>query len=166
MPGFNNAVFAAGPYSVTHNSVAVGLMRGDQQSPVVEVMRHTQLIQDTHLYARTPIGAVGLGGQAFASFQLMEYRTAALAVLWPYASIGKVPTVAVDDYETLAAALVLTNAGGNMAAALPTSVTCSKAVIAEDFPMRYLFGPVLREIPMRMRLYPDDYTNMRFFTVA
>lgn len=166
MPTFNSAVFAAGPYSAVYNSVALGLMRGDQQSPVCEIMRHSQLITDTHLYARTPIGAVGQGGEAFASLVMMEAITGALAVLWPYASTGKVPTVGIDDYNSLAQALVLTNAGGNLAAANPTSVTMSKAVIAEDFPLRYIYGPILRELPLRFRLYPDNYTDMRFWVVA
>lgn len=166
MSTFNSAVFAAGPYSAVYNGVALGLMRGDQQSPTCEIMRHSQLITDTHLYARTPIGAVGQGGEAFASFVLMEAIAGALAVFWPYASVGKVPTVGIDDYNSLAAALVLTNAGGNLAAANPASVTCSKSVIAEDFPMRYVFGPILREMPIRLRLYPDNYTDMRFWTLT
>lgn len=163
---FGSAVFAAGPYSVVHNGVAIGLMRGDAQSPVCEIMRHSQLITDTHVYARTPIGAIGQGGEAFASFTCMEAVTAALAVLWPYSVTGKMPTVGVDDYTTLAAAMVFTAAAGTLASANPASITCSKAVIAEDFPMRYVYGPILRELPIRMRLYPDDYTNLRFWALG
>lgn len=163
---FGSAVFAAGPYNCVFGGVSIGLMRGDAQSPVVEIMRHTQLITDTHLYARTPIGAVGQGGEAFASFTLMEAITGALAVLWPYSVIGKNPTIGVDDYTTLATTFVLTAAAGTLASGNPASISAAKAVLAEDFPMRYVYGPILRELPIRLRLFPNDSSNQLFWTTA
>lgn len=161
---FAGAVFAAGPYSISHNGVALGLLRGDQSMPLIEPVRRVQLITGTHQFAATTIGAVGLGGDAFAQFVLMESRIAALLALWPYSALGKVPTISVDDYD-LAHALVFTALAGTLAAAAgPASITASKAILREDSPLRRTFGPMLRETPVSMRLFPDNASSMSHFT--
>lgn len=155
--------FAAGPYSVTFNSVAMGLMVGDQQSPTLEIVDRTQLITNTHRWARTVIGAVGQGAEAFANLVLMEYSATLMAVFWPWGSLGKMSAISADRYDA-AASLVLTAVAGTLAASAgPSTRTATKAILAEDFPLRYLKGPILRETPIRMRLFPDDTTNQRFW---
>lgn len=168
MAQFASSSFAAGPYDavIGASSVSFGLMKGDQDSPMLEIQRHVQLINNTHKYGKTPIGAVGQGGEAFLNATLEEYLTSLLAIIWPYTRIGKVPSVGVDDYDSLSQTMILTRQGTVMASTPgPATVTC-KGVLAEDYPLKYVFGPVLREIPIRMRIYPNDSTNLDFFTVT
>lgn len=166
MPFGTTHGFAAGPYSVTLNSVACGLLVGDQQAPALEIVDRTQLITNTHRWARTVIGAVGQGSEAFANLVLMEYSSTLLSAFWPWGSLGKNSNISTDRYDA-ATALVLTAVSGTLAASAgPATRTAAKAVLSEDFPLRYLHGPTLRETPIRLRLFLDDTTNQRFWVDA
>lgn len=153
-PAASAAVFVAGPYNVTLGGVSLGLMRGGEQSPMVEISRFNQPIDNTHVWGRTRVGAVTLGGAAFANLVMMEYLTAANAVVWPYSTYGTCPPVGTEEYDSLAAAMVFTAALGTMAASKPATLTATKAIISEDFPVRYSLGPILREVPLRFVLMP------------
>lgn len=153
-PAASAAIFVAGPYNVTLGGVSLGLMRGGEQSPMVEIQRHNQPIDNTHLWGRTRVGAITLGGSAFANLIMMEYLTGANAVVWPYTTFGTCPPVGAEEYDTLCAALVFTAALGTTAAGKPATLTATKAIIAEDFAVRYSLGPILREVPLRFVLMP------------
>lgn len=153
-PAASAAIFVAGPYNVTLGGVSLGLMRGGEQSPMVEISRFNAPIDNTHLWGRTRIGAITLGGSAFANLIMMEYLTGANAVVWPWSTYGTCPAVGTEEYDTLAAALVFTAALSTAAAGKPATLTASKAIISEDFPVRYSLGPILREVPLRFVLMP------------
>lgn len=160
---FNSASFAAGPYNAVYNSVALGLMVGNEQGPRIQLIDRTQLITNSHRWARTVIGAVGQGGEAFANLILMEYSAALMAVFWPWGSLGKIPAICADRYDA-SAALVFTAQASTLAATSgPATRTCAKAFLAEDFDFSYLLANIVRETPIRQRLYLDDATNQRFF---
>lgn len=178
-PTTSAAVFAAGPYNVTYTGpaggtpVKMGFLRGSDQSPFLEIMRRSQLINRTHLYGETPIGAVGLGGEAFANLVMMEYLTAVNALIWPYpiagagSYFGAVPDVGFEDYNSVAGSLIFTATALTMAIpASSQSITAAKAVIQEDFGIQKRLGPILRETPLRFRLFPASSSSMYFWTVA
>lgn len=93
-----------------------------------------------------------------ADMILLEYNAAAArAAFWPYAStfldlgiIGR-----MDVASNIAAALVLTAIAGTTAAATPASMTLTYAILMENFPVELLFAPDLREVPLKLRLYPN-----------
>lgn len=173
MANFNSSLFAAGPYDGVFgtSTVTLGLMTGAEQSPMVEIQRHGQLINNTHKFGRTPIGQINQGAEAFFSAILQEYNTSLLALLWNYpdatVSIGKMPAIGTDDVASYAQPVVLTRQGTTLATTTgPATITMSRATMVEDFFLRYVFGPILREMPIRMRLYPSDPTALLFFAVT
>lgn len=117
----------------------------------------------------TPQDAVYQGHECFAEFTLLEYNQAgALDAFWPYnptlAGWGDQGAVGRLDVESgLAQVLLLnhvpvgTESGGvgTTAATQPTTFTADRAILAEGFPVRMLYGVGLRAIPIRMRLYPN-----------
>lgn len=175
-PTGSAAKFHAGPYNAAYGGVSIGLMRGGEQSPRVEVIKHGELIRNTHLYGQTPIGNIVMGGEAFANFVAMEWLTTLNAAIWSgfgsggggNASItfGTVPTLCTEEYDSLANTLIFTVAGTNMASATGgiATLTASKAVIVDDNPIPVVMGPVLREFPFRFRLFPHGSSSMTFWT--
>ena len=124
--------------------------------------------------------AVYRGHNCFLEFTLMEYDEAgALDVFWPYSTgvsaHGEQGVIGRMDVQTeggaIAGPLVLTVVTGSPADVVsgpagPQTLTANQAILAEDFPVRMLFAPALRDIPIRMRLYPYDSSGTVFFTVA
>lgn len=152
-----SAAFAAGPYTVTWNSIAMGLLRGDNQ--MIRIARKHQRIENTNKYAQSLIGAVYLGRDARFSATLMEWKAALsgwLTLLFPESagSPGQIGTLGTDSYDG-AQALVLTATAGSLAASNgPATLTANKAVMAENFPVDLAFNPQLREIPLALDLMP------------
>lgn len=160
---FESAAFAAGPYDVTYIGVPLGLLVGEQQAPATEIIAHGQLITNTHVYARTVLGVIGQGGEAFANLILMEWDPDTMAAIWG-ADSGAVTATSTDWYD-YADALIFTSYASTLANSTgPVSRTCHKAVIQEDFAIREMFGPQLREIPLRFRLFPESAANYQFWT--
>jgi hypothetical protein len=160
---FESAAFAAGPYDVSYIGVDLGLMVGEQQAPATEMMAHGQLITNTHAFARTVLGVIGQGGEAFANMILMEWDPDVMATIWG-ATSGSVGTTSTDWFD-YADELIFTYYGGTLAATTgPLSRTCHKAVLQEDFVVREMFGPQLREVPLRFRLFPESIANYKFWT--
>lgn len=147
--------FIAGGYTVTYGGAALGQIA---DGITIEHFVNKQLITGDN-YALTPQDAVYQGEECFMEFTLMEYNAAAArSAFWPYAaSYGLHGIVGrLDVGSSLVAALVMTAVAGTPAASTPATVTASRAVLAEGFPVRILFQPALREVPLRMRLYLSD----------
>ncbi len=107
--------------------------------------------------AETPQDGVFRGMTMFAQLTLLEYNgTASATLFWPYgASYLSMSLVGrCDVASSLTAALLLTAVAGTTAAAAPATASLTKAILAEGFPVGLLFAPDLREIPVRLRLYP------------
>jgi hypothetical protein len=110
--------------------------------------------------------AVYRGMNMFAGFTLLEFEAAkAQAAFWPYSTtwldmgvIGRLDVATGSNQAAVAAALIFT-ALANTPAALdgtPASFTFPAAILRENFPVEILFGPVAREVPLSMRLYPNS----------
>lgn len=117
-------------------------------------------------YAQTPQDAVYQGAEAFSQGRLIEYNAAGAAnAFWPYSTqiydIGIVGRL--DVGSSIVDALVLTAVTGTTAATAPATVTLSKSILAEGFPVEMLFAPDLREVPLRFRHYPYDASGKQVF---
>jgi hypothetical protein len=123
--------------------------------------------------------AVYRGHNCFIEFTMMEYdENGALDVFWPYdAAHGNQGVIGRMDVQTsggaVAGDLVLTVVAGSPADQAagtdgPQTLTAQHAILAEDFPVRMLMAPALRDIPVRLRLYPYDRgsSTIAFFELA
>ena len=155
--------FIAGGYTVTYDGATIGQI---MDGITIEHVAQKQLIVGDN-FGQTPQDAVYQGMECFVEFVCMEYNQAkAKLAFWPYhATFGTISTVGRTDVgSSLVKTLVMTSTAGTPAATQPTSVTATRAILAEGFPVRLLFAPALREIPFRFRLYPD--ASGLFFTIV
>jgi hypothetical protein len=158
--------FIAGAFHCKYGTKASEISVGQIQDGItIEHFVNKQLITGDN-WASTPQDAVYQGMEVFVEFVLMEYDQAgALDVFWPYhGTFGTSGTIGSLD-TGLARSLLLdhTQIGsgptlgfGTTAAAQPTTLQADFAVLAEGFPVRMLFAPAHRTIPIRLRLYPSE----------
>jgi hypothetical protein len=107
--------------------------------------------------AQTPQDSIIQGAEMFVGARLIEYNAAgAQNAFWPLAStiydmgvIGRLDTAIADS-------LVLTAVANTPAAATPATATFLLTTLAEGFPVELLFAPDLREVPLRLRVYPSS----------
>lgn len=108
--------------------------------------------------------AVYRGMNLFTEFTLLEFESAkAEAAFWPYGNmykmgvIGRLDVATDSSQATIVAQLVFTALANTPAAldAAPLSFTLPLAILREGFPVQILYGPVAREVPVAMRIYPD-----------
>jgi hypothetical protein len=145
--------FLSGTYTVKYGGTTIG----QTKDVAIEYVPRKQLITgDNH--ADTPQDAVNQGLDCFVDFTCIDWDTANTETLfWPYATWGAQGTVGridIQDSGPIAQAILLTNAGGNPAAGTPTTIALAECVLAEGFQVATLFAPELRQIPMRLRVYP------------
>lgn len=154
MPMLTEAI-VAGPYTITYNSVALGIFEGDEGVPSIEQTQFEQPVNSTDRYGRTKIDAVWMGNQYVFQGILMEYAKA-LAALDPVGTFGSSIGSAGVLKQTLAKALVLTAVSGTSAATAPATLTANRAVPAADFNAKLAFGPQYRKAPIKLDLLPYD----------
>lgn len=157
----------AGAYTGTYNAVAVGFtQKGFELSQSFK----TELIDETDLYGQTVIDAVYRGGEAFLQFESRTYKAGATAPFAPWGALGVISTTAapIGRLATdVAQATVLTAVANTPAAAAPASLTAPKALLAENFDGKLLFDSRLRNVPVRLRLYPSLNTGtLSWFTLT
>lgn len=147
--------FIAGGYTATWNTAALGQAAAGYRLSH-EVFR--RLVRgDT--YAESPQDGIYRGAEVSLAFTMIEYDAAGLqAIKWPYsASKWTLGTVGRTDVGgSLAKSLVLTAIAGTPAATVPATLTLTLSILHENFPVEVLFAPDLREIPLRMRVYPSS----------
>lgn len=146
----------AGQYSVTWNSVAMGIMEGDQSVPTIEAQAESEPVASTDKYGRMNVDDVYLGANAFAQFVCYEYRAGTKACWWPWGSSMWLTGVVARLGYSLSQALVLTAIAGTPAAASPATLTASKSLLAFGYNTKLLYGPTIRKVPIRLRLYLYD----------
>lgn len=108
------------------------------------------------------------GQELFVGFTLMETELLRARLLyWPYATSGSGATLEgvygtqgiigrLDVASVITQKLTFTAVAGTTAEASPTSIIIPRAIIAEDVPVRIKFGPVHRNVTLRLRAYPDS----------
>ncbi len=157
------APFTAGKYDGTLAAGALG-QTADGVKTTHEVSK--QLIIGDN-FGDGVQDAVYRGMNMFVDFTLLEFEAAkAQAAFWPYNAtiyamgvIGRtdVATVHGSSQANIATQLVFT-ALANTPAALdtaPATFTFPTAILRENFPVEILCGPVAREVPISMRIYPN-----------
>lgn len=168
--------FVAGQYTATWNSLALGQT---QEGFRLSHSFFKRLITGD-LAAQTPQDAVYQGREQFVAFRLIEAAAAgAGALAEPYQAANNginLGTIGVLDIQGSAVgsgfngpahALVLTAVAGTTAATFgPATITFPYSILAEGFPVEVLYGPDLRDIPIRMRCYPDMAASGRFASLT
>jgi hypothetical protein len=154
-----------GPYTATYGGVALGIFEGDGGLPTLEQQYAAEPVANTSAWGKVPIDDVYQGPTPSYAFTCLEYKAGPLAAFWPYhATLGRLGTIGVLMYS-LASALVFTAVAGTSAAASPATQTLSKTVLMPGFSSRLVYGPTLRKVPLRFRVYPyDSGGNAIFFS--
>lgn len=189
--------FIVGKYDATYDIRSGGGPRSVGQIAAGFTLEHSvskQLITGDN-EGDTVQDAVYRGHNPFVEFTLMEYISedavdgdgGSFDVFAPYSSdisaggpqldqgiIGRLDNKLVAGVPSgSAGALILTALTGTEAASQATSnrgpavLTALSSILAEDFPVRFLMGVGLREIPVRLRIYPHRPSGSTlFYTVA
>ena len=146
--------FVAGGYTATWNSLALGQCADGYR------LSHSffKRIVTGDSMAEGPQDAVYRGAEMFLQMTLIEFNAAGMySIMWPYGNYLAPGLVGrMDVLSGLAKQLVLTALAGTPAATSPASISLPLAILAEGFPVELLMAPNLREIPIRMRIYPNS----------
>lgn len=148
--------FIAGAYTATYNALRVGQLA---EGITFHSVTYKEIITGDQL-ARAAQDAVFQGIDVTSDYILLEWNAAAaLGIYWPYgtAFLNSGVVGRLDVQQNIAKGLVLTAIGGPPAGALgaPGTVTLSRSILHEEFPVDAVFASKLRKIPIRMRHYPD-----------
>ena len=131
-------------------------------------------ISENDAWGASVIDGIWRGGQCHMQFTSEEYKAGSLGAFWPLGSIGSFVTPSTLPIgvlaSTLVKAMVLTVVAGTPAAASTptlTTLTASSALLAKNFNGKLLMNSKLREVPVRLRLYPYlNVTPFVFFTTT
>ena len=154
--------FIAGAFTAAHGGNTLGQIR---DGFTVEWFSHGQLITGDN-FAQTPQDTVHQGLEVFLEATLMEFNAvAAQGLMWPFhATFGRGPVIGSLGSDISYSSLVFTAVTGTPADTLENTWTFAQPKLAEGFPMRIIMQPALREVPLRLRIFPDS-SNV-FFVVA
>ena len=148
--------FVAGRYSSTYAAASLGITTRGYE---LDVQFKQEVIDESDLYGLSLIDLCLRGADVHLSMLCKEWIAGTKALLWAIGggSFGKIFTAAVPcgvfAYD-LSAALVLTATANTPAAASPATLTASKAFPAANFNPKVLFDSRLRELPLRVVLFP------------
>lgn len=145
--------FIAGKYSLTLGGSTVGQI---SQGITISHQFSKQIIIGDN-FAETAQDAVFRGANVFCAYTLLEWNAAAAReALWPYGSayLTMSDVIGVLDSDQVSQ-IVMTALSGTPAASTPASITMPQAIIAEGQNVDVLFGPELRTVPIRQRVYPN-----------
>lgn len=158
--------FVAGPYTATYNGKALG------QTAEGYTLSHQflkRLVQGD-AWGQTPQDAVYQGREQFVSARFIEARReGVLDLVEPYAPTAEaqhylgrpgvldVRGVGGSSPDAIAKSLVLTAVAGTPAQNDgPATATFLQSILAEGQAVDVLLGPDLREVPVRLRVYPYE----------
>lgn len=157
--------FIAGNYTATYNSKALGQM-ADGIRLSYELF---QRIITGHLGGQTPQDAIYQGQQRTSAFKLIEADEAGIPdLLYPFTAtignewqLGTIGLMVVrgngsESPTVRGKSLVLTAVAGTSAYNdAAQTITLPLSILHEGFPVETLLGPDLKEVPIRMRHFPD-----------
>ena len=120
---------------------------------------------------RTPQDHIYQNLEVFVEMTLLEWNStaAAKALYWPFnATFGTGPVIGSLASTIAFPQLILTAVANTPAAGVTneTVYTFPDVQLQEGFPMRILLAPALRDIVLRLRVYPSTTQPNVFFTVA
>lgn len=152
----------AGRYSATYNSVDVGITA--EPGYKLSFTYDLENVEKTDAWASNVIEQIYLGVSRMSlDFISKEYKAGPLTSVSPFTSwaptgaqtfsSGLVGRRATD----LALACVMTSTASTPAASTPATMTFTYAIMHEGVPVDLLFGPRVRNVPVRYRILP--YAN-------
>ncbi|MEX2176192.1 MAG: hypothetical protein WD872_17655 [Pirellulaceae bacterium] len=145
--------FIAGRFTATLGASALGQTADGFRVSHQSFAR--QIVGDA--LAQTPQDAIHQGAEMFVAARLIEYNAAgAQNAFWPFSTTIYDLGVIGRLYSAIADSLILTALAGTPAAAIPATATFLLTVLADGFPVELLFSPDLREVPLRLRVYPNS----------
>ena len=162
--------FIAGAYTVLVDVTGGGndVTAGQIESGInLEWITNKQLVTGDN-QGDTAQDGIFQGKELFIGFTLMETELLRARLLyWPYSTIGSGAILEgiygtqgiigrLDVASVITQKITFTAVSGTPAAASPTSIIVPRAILAEDVPVRIKFGPVLRDVTLRLRAYPDS----------
>lgn len=163
-----SAEFIAGTYTATYNSKALG-----QTADGIRIShRFAKRMVTGDLSGEVPQDAIYRGREQFSSFRLIEADKSGIPDLidpyagtvgdpWTMGQIGLLDVRGAGSGSPVprCKSLVLTAVTGTSAYADSwQTVTLLLSILAEGFDVEVLLGPDLREVPIRMRHYPNMST--------
>jgi hypothetical protein len=166
--------FIAGPYTLTLDGQAIGLLDPQGERGAVELLMQSflQTIQG-HAYAMTPIDAVHRGADWRINFIAEEQVSGALKSFSPFSSTASasyafgdagVPGQVGRLATTIGTNLVLTAVAGTTAAAAPATLTA--LVYPTDETRSFMMDAVLRKFPCSLRCMLQAYSGTNRFWLA
>lgn len=172
--------FISGAFSVTWNSESLGQVENgfEVEEPG---MGAGEAIRGDNLGPYADQDGVYLPGNYYISCTLLEYNATAVRKLLsqPYVAqnatgtlitpgVSGVPGLPGQLWSSLAKVLVFTKANQGVLNATPlVTRTCHAAILAPNFPIRYLMSPRHRKVPIRFQLLPTTVSNvLRYWTDA
>lgn len=165
------ANFVAGQYTATYNSKALG-QTADGYRLSHQVFKR-MVTGDAG--GDTPQDGIYRGMEVMLAFRLIEAAAAGVdELIYPYSATpgtpGTMGVIGRTDVRgsanavtpgVMAKSIVLTALAGTPAANDgPATITLPLAILAENFPVDILYAPDLREVPLRMRVYPTMATGV------
>lgn len=162
MPAGNESLICGG-YTLSWHSNPLGMFEGDSGLPQLEHSTAAEEIGNTSVYGRSVIDGIYLGANWFATMTCLEYITGTKDAFWPYATMGRMGTIGVLQFS-ISQALVMTAISGTSASSTPATLTATNTLLANGFTTRLFYGPTLRKVPLRFRLFPYTSTQVKWFS--
>lgn len=146
----------AGRYTITFNSIAIGVLQSDGSSdPRIDLIPHSQPIKGTDGWGDGTIDHISRGSDAFLSLVCMEYKAGSYGAAWPWgAAVGYFLPAGYTMGNTHAKALVMTAIAGPTAATAPATITATYALPTPETTIALMYGPTLRKIPIQFQFLP------------
>lgn len=148
--------FVAGRYSATYNANSLGIMERGYE---LDFQLKQELVDESDLYGMQIIDMFIQGCDSYVSMMAKEWLTGSKAILWALGGgvLGKIFSAAVpcgaSAYD-LSQSLVFTATANTPAATSPATLTASKAFPAPNFNPKTLLNSRLRQLPLRMLMFP------------
>lgn len=156
----------AGPYTGSYDGTSLGMMENGYFLEKIDLSEEVR----ADLHGSEIADLIDMGSDWYIDYVMQEYGAGALKALlaWQVAASAS-PTLGGRGQPGRTAigsgrakSLVLTAIAGTPAASSPATLTASKAIIAPGHAARMLYGPSLRQVPMRQLLLPADYQTANF----
>lgn len=147
------ATFIAGKYDGTYDGTTIGELADGWR---LSISRHVRIITG-HSGARTPQDGIHQGGEVHLSCTAIEaYLAKVKLAFWPLSATMFDLGVIGRLESAIAKQVVMTALAATPAAASPATITFPLCGLQEGYPVEMLFGPDLREVPLRFRCLPNS----------
>lgn len=167
--------FSVGSYEMTYTPPVGAPGAEVAQNPgLVEGVRrlrrryHGETMQADQ-FGKTVIESIYQGFDVFALMTFKEWTDAVKNIIFPFATTGEGDLGVIGRLGSDIAGSMILTATANTPAATngPSTITASKALIAEENDLEYLLGNEARDVPVLFRLFPySDASVTRHYSTT